>query len=126
MIHPFLCHVSNIFQRAIVKLTSVVLLIRQERFQQTFSNESAEEPSIIHIHQKNVDVLVSVDYQPRPLKNCLLLPLSPLRDICGVLVRKSDQEYFSTGSILSGSNIFFLCFMTNTFLVKSLFFLRYT
>ena len=77
MTQPFLCHVSNIFCRAIVKLTSVVVLIRQERLQQTFSNESAEEPSIIHIHQKNVDVLVSVDYQPIPLENCLLLSLSP-------------------------------------------------
>ena len=74
---PFLCHVSNTFRRAIVKLTSVVLLIRQERFQQTFSNESAEEPSIIRIHQRNLDVLVSVDYQTRPLENCLLLSLSP-------------------------------------------------
>ena len=35
--HPqFLFNVANTFPKAIVKLTSVDLLIRQERFQQTF------------------------------------------------------------------------------------------
>ena len=96
---PFLCHVSNTFRRALVNLTSVVLLIRQERFQHTFSNESAWEPSIIHIHQKNVDVLVSVDYQPKPVGNCLLLSLRPNGDISGLVGRELASQSISIGSI---------------------------
>ena len=78
LFRPFLCHISNTFCRAIVKLTSVVLLIGHGEVPTDFSNESAKEPSIIHIYiKKNVDVLVSVDYQPTSLENCLLLSLRP-------------------------------------------------
>ena len=99
LFQPFLCHVSNTFSRAIVKLTSVVLLIRQERFQHTFSNESAWEPSIIHIHQKKCRCISKCDYQSKPVEDCLLLSLTPNEDISGLVVKELASQSVSTGSI---------------------------